>query len=62
MWLLVDLPKDRKSIGYKWIFLKKYKYDALIDKYKARLVAKYFTQKPSIDYEKTYSSIVNFIR
>jgi hypothetical protein len=62
VWLLVDLPKDIKSIGYKWIFLKKYKYDALIDKYKARLVAKYFTQKPSIDYEKTYSPIVKFIR
>jgi hypothetical protein len=62
VWLLVDLPKDRKSIGYKWIFFKKYKYDALIDKYKARLVAKYFTQKPSIDYEKTYSPIVKFIR
>jgi hypothetical protein len=23
VWLLVDLPKDRKFIGYKWIFLKK---------------------------------------
>jgi len=22
VWLLADLPKDRKFIGYKWIFLK----------------------------------------
>ena len=41
--------KGAKPIGCKWIFKKKYDLDGSIDKYKVRLVAKGFTQKPNID-------------
>ena len=34
-WTLVDLPKDSKAIGYRWVFRKKDN-----EQYKARLVAK----------------------
>ena len=37
-WVLVDLPKGSKPLGYKWIFKKKLKADGSVDKYKARLV------------------------
>ena len=40
VWELVELPKGRKPIGYKWIFKKKLKSNRTLDKYKARLVAK----------------------
>ena len=44
-WELVDLPSGAKPIGYKWIFKRKYLPDGFIEKYKARLVAKCFSQK-----------------
>ena len=38
-WELVTLPKDKKTIGCKWVFKVKYKDDGTIERHKARLVA-----------------------
>ena len=45
MWELIDLPLGAKPIGYKWNFKRKYLSDGSIKKYKAKLVAKRFSQK-----------------
>jgi hypothetical protein len=42
---LVDPPFKTKPIGYKWISKNKYKSDGSLDKHKARLVEKGFSQK-----------------
>ena len=60
VWELVELSKNRKAIGSKWILKRKFECDGSIEKYKTRLVAKGFTQKPGIDYEKTYSPVAKF--
>ena len=57
-WELVDLPPGSKPIDCKWIFKKKLKVDESMDNFKARLVAKRFTQKHGIDYFDTYSLVV----
>ena len=57
---MVDLPKDRKAIGCKWVLIKKLKSDGSLYKYKALLVSKGFTQVEGIDYEETFSLIVKF--
>ena len=41
-WKLVDLPPGCKTIGCKWVLIKKLKLVGSIDKFKARLVAKGF--------------------
>ncbi|GJT67524.1 ribonuclease H-like domain-containing protein [Tanacetum coccineum] len=60
-WDIVDLPKDKKVIGSKWIFKIKYKSSGEIDRYKARLVAQGFNQKEGIDYEQRFSLIVKMV-
>ncbi|KAM2867181.1 hypothetical protein COP2_023124 [Malus domestica] len=60
VWELVDLPDGRKPIGCKWVLCKKYKLDATLDKFKARLLAKGYTQKPGIEFVDTYSPVAKF--
>ena len=60
VWELVDLPPGRKTTGNKWVLKVKRKTDGLIDRYKACLVAKGYTQREGIDYEDTFSPVVRF--
>ena len=48
-------------VGYKWVFVRKRNEKNEIIRYKARLVAQGFSQRPGIDYEETYAPIMDAI-
>ena len=59
-WKLVSLPVNKNIIDNRWIF--KYKYDERgnINRHRARLVMRGFSQKYGIDYNETFSPVVKF--
>ncbi|RDY05098.1 hypothetical protein CR513_11093, partial [Mucuna pruriens] len=63
-WDIVDRPKDKRVVGCTWIYTVKCKSDGTLEQYKARLVAKRYTQTYQIDYEETFSPIakINTVR
>ena len=56
-WDLVDLPSGKYVIGCKWVYKIKTRSDGTIDRYKARLVSRGFTQEYVIDYEETFAHV-----
>ncbi|GKV52289.1 hypothetical protein SLEP1_g58877 [Rubroshorea leprosula] len=56
-WDLVPKPKDVQLVSCKWVYIIKHKVDGSIDRYKARLVARGFSQKYGEDYEETFSLV-----
>ena len=60
VWELVELPKDRKAVGSKWVFKLKTDSDGSVKCQKAGLMAQGFSQKHGLDYDKTFSPAVRF--
>ncbi|XP_015893764.1 uncharacterized mitochondrial protein AtMg00820-like [Ziziphus jujuba] len=56
-WEWVDPPEGKDIIGLKWIYKTKYKEDGTIQKYKARLVTKGYSQQPGIDFNETFAPV-----
>ncbi|KAL0413219.1 UNVERIFIED_CONTAM: Retrovirus-related Pol polyprotein from transposon RE2 [Sesamum radiatum] len=57
VWTLVDSPKGVKPIGCKWVYKRKLGADGEVTAFKARLMAKGYTQRPGVDIEETYSPV-----
>jgi Fic family protein len=60
-WSLVPLPKGRKPISCKWVFKIKHGVHGEVERYKARLVARGFTQTFEVDYNETFAPVAKFV-
>jgi hypothetical protein len=56
-WEVVERPYGCKPLGSKWVFKKKLRPDGTIERYKARLVIKGYSQKEGDDFFNTSSPV-----
>lgn len=56
-WLICSLPEGKQAVGCKWVFKIKLNADGTIERYKARVVAKGYTQQEGLDYVETFSPV-----
>ena len=56
-WDEADLPMKKKAVSSKWVFTIKYKSNGEIERYKARLVARGFTQTYGEDFGDTFAPV-----
>jgi hypothetical protein len=56
-WDLVELLTRRYPIGKKWVFKKKLNAKGKVEKYKAWLVAKGYSQVEGIDFGEIFSHV-----
>ena len=54
-WELVDRPKKRKVINTKWLHKLKFQSDGSLEKQKALLVVKGYTQAKGLNYDETFA-------
>jgi hypothetical protein len=60
VWEIVSRPKSKDVVSSKWLFKIKHTVDGSIEKYKARFVARGFSQKEGIDYEETFTPMARY--
>ncbi|KAI5318976.1 hypothetical protein L3X38_038684 [Prunus dulcis] len=56
-WEMVERPGNKPVVGVRWIFKTKLNLDGSIQKHKAKLVAKGYTQKPEVDFNETFAPV-----
>ena len=55
-WDITDLPNRKSTVSCKWLFSMKCHANGSVERYKARLVARGYTQSYGIDYEETFAT------
>lgn len=59
-WELVSRPLNECVVTNRWVFKRKINTDGSIERFKARLVARGFTQEYGVNYYETFSPVVRF--
>ena len=56
-WNLIPLPNGRKLVRCKWVYRTNSTSDGSVERLKARLVSKGFSQVEGIDYNETFALV-----
>ncbi|CAI7802954.1 unnamed protein product [Closterium sp. NIES-53] len=60
-WELVPRPPGVNVMKNRWILNTKFRPDGIVEREKARLVVKGFTQDAGVDYEETYAPVGSYV-
>ena len=55
-----EVPFGRKLVGSKWVYTIKINKNGSIERFKARLVVKGYSQIPRLDYNKTFTPVTRY--
>jgi hypothetical protein len=58
---VIHTPPRTFPVGFKWVSIRKRNENNEVLRYKARLVAQGFTQRPGIDFNEIYSPVISGI-
>ena len=59
-WTLVNRPQNEKVLKNKWVFKIKRNQNGMLEKFKARLVARGDQQRVEIDFDEIFAPIARF--
>ena len=54
VWEIVPRPEEKSVATSRWLYKLKHAADGSVEKYKARFVARGFSQVEGIDYDETF--------
>ena len=60
-WDVVPFPPSKAPIACKSVYRIKYNLDGSVKRYKARIVAKRYTQQERLDYSETFSPVAKSV-
>src|SRR5215470_1576319 len=59
-WSVCSLPPNRKAIGCHWVYKIKRNADGSIERFKARLVVKGYSEHKDFDFYETFAATAKF--
>eukprot|EP00253_Pinus_taeda_P006802 PITA_06802 len=59
-WEIVPRPEGKSMVGSRWTYKVKQVADGSVEKYKARFVARGFSEIEGIDYEETFAPVARY--
>jgi hypothetical protein len=60
VWTVVPRPHGKSVVTSKWLYKIKHAADGSVEKYKARFVARGFSQKEGIDYDEIFAPVARY--
>jgi hypothetical protein len=60
VWEIVPRPKEKSVVTSKWVYKIKHAAKRSVDKYKARFIARGFSQKEGEDYDETFALVARY--
>ena len=60
VWEVVSRPEGKSVVTSRWLYKIKHAADGSIEKFKARFVARGFSQVEGVDYEETFALVARY--